>query len=514
MAGTNELSGPNLAEQGIPIGDLSDGGMVTGHDGERNVVLVRIGDDVYALGSRCTHYGSDLGDGAFDGATVRCPRHHAAFDVRTGAAVRPPALNPVPTYRVVEQDGRLYVRGTRDEASPPEPAMGPASVVIVGAGAAGATAAEALRGLGYAGPITMLGAEDSVPVDRPNLSKDYLAGAAPEEWIPLRSAAFYEERSIDLRTGVDVVAIDRGARHVELADGTTIPYGALLLAMGAEPIRLDMPGADADNVFYLRSLADSNAVLGAIEGARSAVVVGASFIGLEAAASLRKQGLDVHVVAPEAVPMERVLGRELGTFIQSLHEDNGVTFHLGHTLSAIGPAAVTRDDGAELAADIVIMGVGVRPRLDLAADAGLDVDRGVVCDDRLRTSDPHIWAAGDIASFPHPRFGRMRVEHWVVAERQGRHAARTMLGANEPFHDIPFFWSEHYDVTINYVGHATSFDATRVTGSIPNRDAAIGLVEGGAVQAVATIGRDRVSLDAEIAFEQGDDATLEQLTAP
>jgi 3-phenylpropionate/trans-cinnamate dioxygenase ferredoxin reductase subunit len=385
----------------------------------------------------------------------------------------------------------------------------PASVVIVGAGAAGNAAAEMLRRKGYQGPVTLVGGEPDGPYDRPNLSKDYLAGTAPEEWIPLRPAEFYAQQKIGLVLATSVDRIDPVEKTVVLANGTVLSYGALLLATGADPVRLTLRGSDLPHVCYLRSLADSRAIIAKAAGKKRAVVVGASFIGLEAAAALRARGVEVTVVAPEALPLARIMGDALGRAIKKLHEEHGVTFHLGSRPVAIDASEVTLDGGAKVAADLVVVGIGVRPALGLAAAAGLTVDRGVVVDENLKTSAPNVFAAGDIARWPDARSGeRLRVEHWVVAERQGQVAALNMLGARERFDGVPFFWSAHYDVTIAYVGHAETWDRVDVAGSIEGRDCAVAFRRGRRTLAVATIGRDKASLDAEAAMERADEDAL------
>ena len=253
----------------------------------------------------------------------------------------------------------------------------PSKIVIIGGGAAGFAAAEMLRREHYQGSIVMLSDEDAPPVDRPNLSKDYLAGNAPEEWIPLRGDDFYTEQGIELRLRTNVTRIDVAAREVVLDDGSKVPYDRLLLATGAEPVRLPLPGMDLPHVYTLRTLADSRAIIARAKTARRAVVMGASFIGLEVAASLRARGIEVHVVAPEKRPMERMLGREMGDFVRGLHEEHGVIFHLEDTATAIDARQVKLKSGGSIDAELVVAGVGVRPRLALAEGAGLAIDRGV-----------------------------------------------------------------------------------------------------------------------------------------
>jgi NADPH-dependent 2,4-dienoyl-CoA reductase/sulfur reductase-like enzyme len=351
----------------------------------------------------------------------------------------------------------------------------------------------------------MLSSDAAPPVDRPNLSKDYLAGSAPADWLPLRPDSFYAEARIDLRLRTDVVSIDSKARNVVLAGGDTVPYDRLLLATGAEPVRLPIPGADQPHVHTLRSLNDCRAIIDAVKDARRVIVIGASFIGLEAAAALRARDLEIHVVAPEQRPMERVLGPEMGDFVRALHEEHGVIFHLGDTVVAIDGKRATLKSGSVLEADAVVVGVGVRPRLALAEQARLALDRGVLVNQTLETSIPGIYAAGDIARWPDPHSkANIRVEHWVVAERQGQTAARNMLGAREVFDAVPFFWSQHYDVPINYVGHAEKWDEIAIDGNIAAKDCLLKYKSGGRVLAVASIYRDLDSLKAELAMEQMD----------
>ena len=375
--------------------------------------------------------------------------------------------------------------------------------MIVGGGAAGFAAAEMLRRQEYRGSIVMLSNETAPPVDRPNLSKDYLAGSAPEDWLPLRPEGFYAEAAIDLRLKTEVTSIDTKARNVVLADGKTVSYDRLLLATGAEPVRLPIPGADQPHVHVLRSLADCRAIIASADGARRAIVIGASFIGLEAAASLRARDIEVHVVGLEQRPMERVLGPAMGDFVRALHEEHGVIFHLGDTVTAIDGNRATLKSGGMIEADVVVVGVGVRPRLALAERCGLAIDRGVTVNAYLETSVPGIYAAGDIARWPDPHSGEnIRVEHWVVAERQGQTAARNMLGQREVFDAVPFFWSQHYDVPINYVGHAEKWDEIAIDGDIAAKDCLLQYKSGGRVLAVASIYRDLASLEAELAMER------------
>jgi NADPH-dependent 2,4-dienoyl-CoA reductase/sulfur reductase-like enzyme/nitrite reductase/ring-hydroxylating ferredoxin subunit len=499
-------AGPDLT-QGVAAGDFK-GETLLGHVGDQEILLVRSGTEIFAIDAHCSHYHGPLADGIVAEGGIRCPWHHACFDLRTGEATRAPALSPLGVWQVEQESGRIFVRRKREQLKTGgKAAVGaPGKIVIVGGGAAGFAAAEMLRRQDFRGSIMMLSNDTAAPVDRPNLSKDYLAGSAPEDWMPLRPDDFYAESNIDLRLKTEVTAIDAKARQVSIAGGGSVPYDRLLLATGAEPVRLPIPGADQPHVHILRSLSDSRAIIAGASGARRAIVIGASFIGLEAAAALRAREIEVHVVAPEQRPMERVLGPGMGDFVRALHEEHGVIFHLGDTVTAIEGKRATLKSGGVLEADLVVVGVGVRPRLTLAEAAGLKLDKGVVVDRFLESSIPGIFAAGDIARWPDPHSKEnIRVEHWVVAQRQGQTAARTMLGAREPFDAVPFFWSQHYDVPINYVGHAEAWDEIDIDGDIMARDCLLRYKSGGRVLAVASIYRDVASLQAELAMEQGRD---------
>jgi NADPH-dependent 2,4-dienoyl-CoA reductase/sulfur reductase-like enzyme/nitrite reductase/ring-hydroxylating ferredoxin subunit len=493
---------------GIDIRDLPDGIIMAGKIDSEEAILVRRGDAFFAVGAQCTHYHGALASGLLVDDTIRCPLHHACFSLRTGAPLRAPAFDPLACWRVERVGSKVFVREKLPSAKPPAAPQGleanslPSCVIIVGGGAAGFAAADMLRREGYAAPITLVSADDSPPYDRPNLSKDFLAGSAPAEWIPLRGPEYFSQNHLDLLLGARVVRIDVEQRRVELAGGRRLDFGALLLATGADPVRLDIPSSGNPTIFYLRSFADSQSIVAAAASAHRAVIVGASFIGLEVASSLRQRGIAVHVVGPEHIPLERVLGPQVGTFVRELHESHGVEFHLQRTVARIDGGRVTLSDASVLDADFVVLGVGVRPAIALAEQAGLTLDRGIRVNEYLETSAPGIFAAGDAARWPDPHSGdHIRVEHWVVAERQGQAAALNILGRKRPFDAVPFFWSQHYDATINYVGHAETWDAVEINGLLASRDCAVTYKRGGRVLAVATISRDLQSLQAERNFE-------------
>ena len=425
-------SGPDLT-QGVALAAFADGKLV-GHVGDQEVLLVNSGTEIFAIAAQCSHYHGPLSEGLVVGDSIRCPWHHACFDLRSGEAVRAPAISALECWRVEQRNGRVFVHEKRQQSKPraKAPADAPDKIVIVGGGAAGFAAAEMLRRREFRGSIVMLSSDAAAPVDRPNLSKDYLAGKAPEDWLPLRPDSFYDEAGIDLRLNTEVTGIDTKARHVITVSGGNVAYDRLLLATGAEPVRLPVPGADQPHVHTLRSLADCHAIIDTAKGVRRALVIGASFIGLEVAAALRARNIEVHVVAPEKRPMERVLGPEMGDFVRALHEEHGVVFHLEDTVAAIEGHRATLKSGGVLEVGLVVVGIGVRPRLALAERAGLAIDRGILVNAFLETSVTGIYAVGDIARWPDQYSSEnIRVEHWVVAQRQGQTAALNMLGQRE-----------------------------------------------------------------------------------
>jgi len=500
---------PDLAK-GVLVDALAPGEMIEGSYEGDSVLLVRIENAFFAVGGECTHYGAPLCQGVLRGTTLLCPWHHARFDLASGHAVGPPALSGLQRYRVVAEGGRVRIAGSLPApVESKRPARHPDSVLIVGAGAAGAVAAETLREEGFKGSVTLLELEPTGPVDRPNLSKQYLAGDAPKEWIPLRSDDFYRKREIELQLERGVEAINPKDRTVTLADGDDLEWDALLLATGAAPVRLSIPGAQLPHVFTLRSLRDADAIIGMLERSHRAVVAGASFIGLEVAAALRARKLEVHVVAPESTPMEGILGPDLGAFVRELHEEKGVHFHLGQTLDSIALDHVGLSGGSSIPTELVVVGIGVKPRTELAAAAGLLCNDGVLVNEFLETNLPGIWAAGDIARWPDPRAGEyVRIEHWVVAQQTGRTAARNILGAEERFRAVPFFWSRHYDTSLHYVGSAVEWEDAVPIGDPRHGKGAVLLQKGGRTIAVASAGDPRVSLEAELALESADPAAI------
>lgn len=498
----------DLAE-GVLITELHDGEMIAGRLGEEQILLVRDAGDVHAIGATCTHYSAPLADGAVVDGTIRCPWHHACFDLKSGAVLRAPALTPLARWRVDRRGDRFFV-GKPIAPVSPSPADGPESVIIIGTGAAGVNVADTLRREGYAGRIVMIGREAELPYDKPNLSKDFMAGNAPAEWLPLHPREHYDDQNIELMLGVTISSVDTTAKQITTSSGERLAFGALVLATGSCLKTLTVRGAE--HVLYLRSQKDAELIVERAASARRAVVIGSSFIGLEVAASLRQKGLEVVITAPGPIPLERVLGPALGARIREIHQEHGVVFRLGRSVVAVDADGVVLDNGARLDGDLIVAGVGVSPAIELAQAAGITTADGIVVNEYFETSAPGVFACGDVASWPDERSSeKLRVEHWVVAGHQGQIVARSILGRRERLGVVPFFWSAHFDTVINYVGHAARWDAAEVHGSLERNDATIVYRLAGEVQAVATIGRDRVSLAAEEAMGRGDYDALNEI---
>jgi apoptosis-inducing factor 3 len=492
---------------GIPLAQLAEGGKMEGKLGDDEILLVHSNGEFFAVGAHCTHYNGPLPHGLIVGEEVRCPLHHACFSLRTGESLRPPAFDAIPCWRVERVGDRLFVREklpppAASRTAKPAARTAPSSVVIVGGGAAGLSAAHTLRREGYQGSLTLISADESAPYDRPNLSKDYVSGEAGDDWIPLRPPEYYKEHAIDLVLNTRATKLDTSGRRIELDSGKTCDFDRLLLATGADPVRLDLPGASDTNVRYLRTYADSRALVAQAAAAERVVILGASFIGLEVAAALRTRGVAVEVVSIQKQPLEHVFGLEVGSFVRKLHETSGVTFHLEDTVVRLDGRKIVLRSGKTLDADFLLIGIGVRPSIALAEQAGLKTDAGVLVDEYLETSVPGIFAAGDIARWPDVHSGeRIRVEHWVVAERQGQAAAWNMLGQRRPFEAVPFFWTQQYGVSIRYVGHAQKWDNLQIEGRLEDQNCVISYSRGGLVRAVATISRDLRSLETELELE-------------
>jgi apoptosis-inducing factor 3 len=483
------------------VGDLQDGEMKQIAVDGTHVLLVRVKGQYAAVGATCPHYGGPLVEGAVHGERVICPWHHACFNVTTGGLEEPPAMDALPRY-MVRQDGDSILVTMPVESTPAQTEPGGTDegerdtrvFVILGGGAAGHAAAETLRQEGFRGRIVLITREEQMPYDRPNLSKDYLAGTAEPGWLPLRDEAFYVEQAIEAWCGREVQHVDTAGRTLRCTDGGALSYDALLLATGGTPRTLDVPGVELENVFPLRSLEDANRIIAACRDAQRAVVVGASFIGMEVAASLTERGLAVTIVAPGAVPFEKTLGERIGRMFQELHMENGVTFRLKERVVRIEGqskvAGVVLASGEHIAADLVVVGLGVKPATHYVHGITLQADGGVPVNACMQAAD-RVFAAGDIAWVPDQLTGEVRrIEHWRVAQQQGRAAAHAMLGHEVPYTGIPFFWTTQFGQRLNYVGYAPQWDELLFWGDPTSRDFLAFYVKRGKVVAAAGLKHD------------------------
>jgi NADPH-dependent 2,4-dienoyl-CoA reductase/sulfur reductase-like enzyme/nitrite reductase/ring-hydroxylating ferredoxin subunit len=482
--------------------ELRDGEMKEFSVDETRILLARVGDRFHAVSATCTHYGGPLAEGVLCGTRVMCPWHHAAFNVVNGDMEDPPALDALTSYDVRIDGERVLVTvpdGGSDRRTPAmvqgDPNIDSRQFVIIGGGAAGYAAAQTLREEGFRGNVVMITREDRAPYDRPNLSKDYLNGHAEPEWMPLRPEEFFKEHDIQLLLNKEVTHVDTRSKRITFASGETMEYDAALVATGGAPVRLNIPGFGLKNVFLLRSFADADEIIEAASRSRRVVVVGASFIGMETAYSLRERGLEVTIVAPSKEPFETTLGAEVGALFRRIHESHGVQFKLRSSVRRFegtgNVEAVTLDNGERIEADMVVVGVGVRPVTHFIEGVELDQNGGVIVDSQLRAADG-TYAAGDIATFVDSRTGeRTRIEHWRTALQQGRTAARNMIGHGVAFDGVPFFWTHHFDIGLLYVGHATSWDKIIYRGDVSSREFLAFYIKNGRVLAAAGMNRDR-----------------------
>jgi len=483
-------------------GDFNDGEMRAFDVGETKVLLARVNGGFHAVGATCPHYGAPLAEGALCGERLICPWHHASFDVKTGDLLEPPALDALPRYEVKVEGERVIVAladETPDRRTPPmarrDARQDERTFVILGGGAAGYMAAQTLREDGFQGRVLMITREDRLPYDRPNLSKDYLQGHAEPEWMPLRPDEFFTDHGVEVARGKEVTRVDATTRVITFSDGDSLSYDALLVATGGAPRKLPFQPDDLANVFLLRSFADADAIIEAAATASRAVVIGASFIGMEVASSLIERKCSVTVVAPESAPFQEILGAEIGALFQGLHESHGVGFKLGASVTRFEGAgkveAVALENGERLEADLVVIGVGVKPATDFLKGVELFEDGGVVVDERLRAADG-LYAAGDVARFPDQRTGKhTRIEHWRTALQQGRIAAHNMAGKNVAYDGVPFFWTRQFDTGLLYVGHAEEWDEIIFQGDLSAHHFLAFYVKDGRVMAVAGMNHER-----------------------
>ncbi len=478
------------------------------------ILVFRDGNGVHAVEATCPHAGGPLGEGVRRGHRITCPWHKATFCLRTGAILDPPAVDALPRFAVRLAGGRVLLTRPAEQPAEPTPAEDGRCFVILGGGAAGAVAAQTLREAGFGGRIVMLDRENRVPYDRTLLSKYFLSGESGGEKSPLQTQSFYRRQRIERRTA-EVTHIDPQARRITCADGAVLGYDAALLATGGTPKRPRIPGADLANVFLLRNRADADAILVQAERSERAVILGASFIGMEVAASLRERGLDVVVVGKEKAPFEKQLGAKIGAAFVALHKRRGVGFHLGSGVAALegGPdvRSVRLDGGERIDADLVVIGFGITPVTSYATGLKLRDDGGILVDAFLRAEDG-LYAAGDIACFPHRGDGEpIRVEHWRVAEQHGRVAARNMAGQSLRYDAVPVFWTIQYMKRLDYIGHAATWDDIVVHGDLEKPEFLAYYVKDGRVLAAAGLDRDKETAALVELFSLRRDWTVREL---
>lgn len=494
---------PQLEAVVAKIDDLQNGEMRQVSVGETDVLLVRLADKYYALGAYCTHYQAPLAEGVLCENHVVCPWHNAYFDLTTGEQLEPPGLDALQKYEVRTEGDRIIVSIPENASGRRQPNMAEynpedgRTFVILGAGAAGAHAAETLRVAGYQGRIVMVTQDDRLPYDRTWLSKDYLTGKVTKDEMPLRSPQFYQDCHIEVWLNKQVVEVDVDTKSISFTDGDPLQYDALLLATGGKPRQLKVPGSDLQNIFTVRSFADIDRILAVVDNTKRAVVIGSSFIGMEAASGLTQRGLEVTVVSPSTLPFEKILGVEIGKVFQQVHEENGVKFHLGRKATQIEGKgkveAVVLDNGDRLDADLVVVGIGVQPATEYLQGQKLELhpkDGSVQVNEYLQAADG-VYAAGDIARYPDWRTGEStRIEHWRVAAQHGRIAAYNMAGQQVKYRGVPIFWTMQFQFPLRYVGHAKQWDEIIVWGDLQQREFIAFYVQGDRVLAAAASQRD------------------------
>jgi NADPH-dependent 2,4-dienoyl-CoA reductase/sulfur reductase-like enzyme/nitrite reductase/ring-hydroxylating ferredoxin subunit len=504
----NEPDSPDF-EAGIDIATIPEGSIRTGCWRGRTVILANHQGRYCVLSATCTHLGAPLNQGVLVSGEVHCPWHHARFSLATGEAVGAPAFSPLTRFGTIIRGGRLFVTEPRPIAARAAPAQAP-RVVILGGGAGGHACAQWLIRSGFKGAMTVVSDDADPPYDRTFCSKQYLIGMKSRGESLLADSHLYQKESGNsvLRLGFKALALDTQDKSLLLDGDERIGFDVLVLATGAEPKRPHWPGFDLPNVHVLRTLRDADALIRASQRAKRVAVIGASFIGLEVAASLKQRKLDVHVVTPEEVPLKQLLGAEVGKMIQAVHEEKGVHFHFGREVRRFDGGQLMLDDESAIEADFVVLGVGVTPRIEIAQAAGIacapaDEGGGVIVNERLESSQPGIFAIGDIARYPDPHTGKnIRVEHWVHAQRQGQHVARVIMDQANGYKDVPFFWSAHFDTGLRYMGHVGSILDARTEGSVEGRNFTRYYRGPKGEKAFVTCNRDRDALLEEAAWDR------------
>lgn len=488
------------------VGKLSDfesDGMRTVElgDSKDKILICRFGGEFSALSPYCIHYGAPLEEGILSDGRIICPWHHSCFSAKNGDFLEPPAFDSLVAYELRAEGENLVVtvpdkieKRRLPGLAKPDYKSDKRRFAIIGGGAAGYSAAQALRENGFKGRIYMITKENKLPYDRPNLSKEYLQGKAEEDWMPLRSQKFYDDHGIDIALGREVLKLDVKKKEVTLDEGQDLVFDKILIASGGKPLNLNIPGADLGNIFTLRSFGNADEIIAAAEKASKAAVIGSSFIGMETAYSLSVLGIDVTVIGKDSVPFEMTLGKEIGELFMKEHKNHGIAFRMSANVSRFaGNGKVEKiifNDGKEIPADLVLVGIGVVPATGFIEGIELNPDGGLKTDIYLAVAED-VYAAGDIVSFPNAITGeRRRIEHWRTAEQQGRIAALNMLGKNVPYSSVPFFWTAQAGLDLKYVGHAGTWDYTITWGNVADKDFITFYISGDKVAAAAGNNRD------------------------
>lgn len=488
-----------------PVEALKEGEMRQFSVADKEVLLARFENDFWAIAPKCTHAGAKLANGVMKDGRVVCPWHNACFSLRTGKMLEPPALNDLAQYPTSVEADTVYIElpssTESDTAESKVPELGKQTsdqrtFVIIGGGAAGCAAAQMLRQVKFEGRIVLITASKEPPYDRTKLSKAYLQQNQANDPDLLRPISFYQRYDITLKTAAKVTKLDAKAQTVTYGDNETIQYDTLLIATGGAVKKMPMDGSDLENVFTLRQAQDARAILEASKQAKKVVIVGSGFIGMEVASSLNQQGLDVTIVTPSAVPFEKVLGKKVGKLMMQIHESHGVKFKLESRATAFKGdkkvESVELDNGDILPADMVVVGIGVQPATDFIEGIALDENDQSIPVNQYLQAAPNVYAAGDIAQFPHFITGQpVRIEHWRLAMQHGRTAARNMTGESVAFESVPFFWTGQYDVNLRYIGHAEKWDDIVIQGSLEDKSFLAFYVKDEQALAVAGIGRDQ-----------------------
>jgi NADPH-dependent 2,4-dienoyl-CoA reductase/sulfur reductase-like enzyme/nitrite reductase/ring-hydroxylating ferredoxin subunit len=481
------------------LNDLKDGEMKSVSVGDdKEILLTRIEGKYYALGAHCTHYGGPLAEGVLYNGVIMCPWHHACFDAKTGDLQDPPARDSLPNFETKIKGDDVIVMLPDELESSRIPAMVKAdssderNYFIIGGGASGNAAAQALREGGYKGKITIITQEANIPYDRPNLSKDYLSGEAQPDWMSLRDKEFYEKNGIEILFSKKVEEVNVSKKEIRLADNHILKFDKILFATGGIPRTMNIPGSDLKNIFYLRSFDDCDKIIEASKNISKAVVIGASFIGMEAGYHLHERKLDVTIIAPEDIPFKNTFGSEVGNLIKKLQEEQGVKFKLSSEVSKFegdeNIKSVILSNGERIECDLVVIGIGVKPATDFIKGLNFEKDGSIKVDEYLQAAED-VYASGDIATFPY-NGNNIRVEHWRLAEQQGRVAGFNMAGKKIKFTKQPFFWTAQAGLNIRYVGNAKEWDETITWGDVNSKEFITFLIKNNKVAAAVGNNRD------------------------